>query len=84
MQHYKPVNRCKKKKDLSQLNIRYSSVGWLTPDTARQTAKTAERVEPDLRRASAITLSNVSLAAVSIKKQRFEKYNNNEEANSKK
>lgn len=42
------------------------SVGWFTPDTAKQTARTEDRFEPHFERASAITCSNVSLAAVSV------------------
>lgn len=56
--------------NLSQFNILCWSVGWLTPDTAKQTARTADRVEPDLERASAITCSSVSLAAASVVSQK--------------
>lgn len=54
-----------KRANLSQFKILCWSVGWLTPETARQTARTADRLEADFARASAITCSNVSLAAVS-------------------
>lgn len=50
----------------NQFNILSWSFGWLTPDTAKQTARTADRFEPAFERASAITCSNVSLAALSV------------------
>lgn len=56
---------------LSQAKILCWSKGWLTPDTARQTARTADRFEPDFESASAITCSKVSLAAVSVQKRNY-------------
>lgn len=52
--------------NLSQFNTLSWSVGWLTPDTPKQTARTADRLAPALTRVSAITCSNVSLAAASV------------------
>lgn len=51
---------------LNQFNIRSWSFGWLTPETPKQTARTADFFDPDFVRASVITCTNVSLAAVSV------------------
>lgn len=56
--------------NLSQFNIISWSFGWLTPETPKQTAWTAALLEPDFERASAITCSNVSLAAASVESKR--------------
>lgn len=55
---------------LSQFSILCLSVGWFTPETAKQTARTAEWSAPAFERASAITCSRVSLAAISELKTR--------------
>lgn len=53
---------------LSQFIIRSTSVGWLTPETAKQTACTQKRVEPAFERALAMTSSRASLAALSVER----------------
>lgn len=52
-------------KDLSHPSILCWSEGWLTPDKDKQTALTAEWLEPAFERASAITFFKVSFAVAS-------------------
>lgn len=51
---------------LIQFSINSWSVELFTPETPRHTARTAERFEPDFKRASSMTCSNTFRAADSV------------------